>query len=272
MREDELLRRENYEAFLEEFKERLGEGHLDVCFYVYGSIYDGKEFVPGISDIDGGLILDSDRVVLDKGKLKDISEILADSLRRSRVDIQFNLLDRITGNDGRFLSYTCDFTEFLRNSAQVLSGPDFISQLNGLDYKLGVLNAAAFNFRRIRNTSLCAYNLFENNHPKFLDSTIESLKLTAKFPIKLVYIRTGELILSRSHSRERLSGLIEGIDLSGAKEVSELIRNPRKLHREMNNKYKAIEWLYLALDSCETMVEAYLREFPDISEREIGRN
>jgi len=136
--------KEEYDCFVRNFSHELSSKHPDVCFFAYGSFFDGNCDY-GRSDIDGGLIFNSG-CVIDKKKLIEISETLAGLLREYPVKTGFNPMDTTSSQDGRFLSYSDDYTDFIKKFAKVLSGPDLLYQLNGRNFKSQSLQSASFNF------------------------------------------------------------------------------------------------------------------------------
>ena len=113
----------DYEEFLTCFSRRLSTENKDVCFYVYGSYLRGS-FIAGISDIDGGLILPGGPISSRK-KVILIAKSLDESLSDLDIDFDFNLTDRKTNLDGRFLSYSQSMTDYIKENGKVFSGPEY---------------------------------------------------------------------------------------------------------------------------------------------------
>src|SRR3989344_9300387 len=96
----------DYEKSVNRFAEELTRNHPDVCFYVYGSFKRGdfqKDFnryhPRRNSDVDGGLIFETG-VVIPKQEVREISKLFLYAWDQ-RIEAQLNLLDTITGEDGR---------------------------------------------------------------------------------------------------------------------------------------------------------------------------
>lgn len=263
-----LPTRENYEGFLEEFTRRLSVNHLDSCFFLYGSITDGNCDY-GRSDVDGCIILDSG-VVTPKDKILSIAEILAEALKKNRVKTQLNLTDRQTNKDGRFFSYTTDYTDWFKDCVDILWGPNYISEMKGLDFKSGCLSSAAFNLRKARRSVLKYLDNLTTNPEEFRKSVIDSLELLAKFPKKLIWLQEPKVIASRYKAKKRLSEMLgTDLDLSILDEVNTLLGRPRELYKQVEDGDKALDLLVKSLEGLELMVQAYLKQFPEPSEREL---
>jgi len=261
-----LPTKENYEDFLEDFTKKVSRRFPDCCFYLYGSATDGR-CVYGRSDIDGGLILDSGVVIPIKDILV-ISELLATTLQKNRVETQFNLLDRQTNKDGRFLSYTTDYTDWVKESSKVLFGPDYIKEMNGLDKKTGVLYTSAFNFRKVRNSALYFMDRIMTDRKRFQRNVLKCLKNVVNLPKKLIWLRGERIIASKTSARKRLSEMLEDVDLSFVDRVNYLFGRPAELYRNIENE-NAPGLMLDSLTTMEQMIEAYLKHFPEHSEREL---
>jgi len=260
-----------YRAFIEELRTNLNEQHPDVCFYTFGSINNGS-CNWGRSDIDGGLILSSG-VITDKVKILEIADILAVALSKNRVGTQFNLLDRETCIDGRFLSYTKDYTDFLKQRAKIHTGPNFVAEMNGIDFKSGVLSSAAFNFSGpggVRNALLNSLDYVNSSNELFSERMQKALEKVAKFPKKLVWLREGEIIPERESSHKRLKNLLPGLDSELLYRVNSLLNNPGVLYQTLEDKEETIGLVSDALNCMESIIGEYTtRFFPN--EREFKK-
>ncbi|PIN95189.1 hypothetical protein COU56_02070 [Candidatus Pacearchaeota archaeon CG10_big_fil_rev_8_21_14_0_10_31_9] len=262
--------KKDYVEFIEEFTKKISMELPTACFYTFGSI-NNKNCNYGRSDIGGGLILDSG-IVTPKNKILRLSELFSRALNDRGILTQFNLLDRETCRDGRFLSYTTDYTDWLKDSAKVLCGPNYLGEMNGKDFKSGMLNTASFNFcgpGGVRNALLYSLVDADNNGDKFVGKVAKAIEKVAKLPKKLIWLRGGEIIQSKTEARKKLEELLEDIDLTPVDEINTLLDNPQKLYDELSNQDRAINVLAESLESMEQMVDSYLRHFPKINEREL---
>ena len=104
--------RDHHREFAEELAAVISRDFPEVCLYVYGSFARGEHDSRKRSDIDGGFIFPGG-VVLPQDRVLALGNALAEIHGRHKIKLQFNLLDATTGKDGRFLSYTDDYTQDL---------------------------------------------------------------------------------------------------------------------------------------------------------------
>lgn len=260
-----LPNKKNYDAFLEDFVSGLNAAVPDACFYLYGSYTTGEcDF--GRSDIDGGVILNSS-VITPKHQVITISQILASALTRNRVPVQFNIIDRQTAQDGRFLSYTTDYTDWLKAKAKVF-GPDYVQELRGIDYKMGVLEAACFNFRKTRNLLLAALDNIQKDPEKLKKDAEKSAGIASKFPKKLICLRQGILTSNRFTAQDQVGKMFPELDLSALDRINSLQRNVPELITTISDPNRAIDLMTSSLGVVEQLVSAYLSHFPEHTPRE----
>lgn len=262
-----LLSKENYDRFIGEFSSKLAKKHPKVCFYAYGSYVDGNCNY-GRSDIDGGLILDSGIVTL-KDIILDIAEIFANALKTNPVKTQFNLLDRETCRDGRFLSYTLDYTKWIKSVGKIISGPDYLKYMNGLDFKSGVLHTAAYNFRKAKNNLLYSLDMISTEPKRFREKTERVLETLAKFPKVLIWLRGEDVIPSRIKARKKLEKMLGYIDLTFIEQLEHLLKHPAKFYSKLEDNNQALQLSREALTTMESMIQAYIRKYPVSSPREL---
>ena len=262
----ELPTKKNYDSFVDEFAGAICKVQPDTCFYLFGSYIDGRADF-GRSDIDGGIIL-NDNIVTDTKKIKQLSSILAKCLSKNKVLIQFNLSDRKTNKDGRFMSYTKDYTDWFKQKAKVLAGQDYLQEMNGLDFKSGVLYSAAFNLRELRNNSLEAGFINANNPIQFRKNFEKSLEITASFPKKLIWLVSRQMFEKRGEAAKELKKIFPDLELSSLDNINEFLRNPEAIYSLADNYEQASNISLLALTQTEEMIEAYLSKFPNVNKRE----
>ncbi len=265
-----IPRKEDYLDFLDSFTQLISQELPGACLFVYGSLNNGDcEY--GRSDIDGGIILDSG-VITPKEKVVKLSELFRDALNDKGIHTQFNLLDLETCRDGRFLSYTEDYTKWIKESARVYSGPNLLTELNGKNFKSGVLYSSAFNFcgpGGVRNSLLYSLVHAHQDSEDFKERTIGALEKVAKFPKKLVWLREGIIIPSRLKARQELVRVLDDVDLTAIDEINNLFANPKRLYSQLEDTTESVRLLSSSLTCMEEMVASYIRRFPEISEREL---
>lgn len=264
------LRKQDYQRFMNDFVDNISKMYPDVCFYTFGSS-NTKDFVCGRSDIDGGIILNSD-IVTKKEMLIDIANILADSLLSTGIETQFNLLDLKTIRDGRFLSYTSDYTDFIKEHGRICCGPNLVKEMNGKNFKSGPLYSASFNFSGpggVRNTLLYSKYHSEIDSSEFTTSIKKALDKVAKFPKKLIWLRQGIIIPSKYSAKKELENMLEDLNIDALEKINKLLDQPNILYDALSNPNKSIKLLSEALECMESMIASYIKHFPQVGEREL---
>jgi hypothetical protein len=264
-----LPAKKNYSAFIREFSEELTEKHSDVCFYIYGS-YTDKRADYGRSDIDGGLILNAD-FVTNKGQIMDLAKILKNQVIRYEVETQFNLIDRGSARDGRFLSYTKDYTDWIIKMREVICGPDYVDEMKGFDFKSGVLQAATFNFRRIRNNLLESLIDLSKNPKKFNRELKKATEALVSLSRKIIYLEDGEIRGPRGECIRIIKERYPKLDLTTMEKINDLFRKPREFMGIIFGKNVDLQFsIYQqVLTAYEEMIKAYVKKFPDVSKKEV---
>jgi len=253
--------REDYQAFIEKFSKSIPP---EVCFYLYGSFLR-DDFVSGRSDLDGGLVVDSN-VVIPKDIYWGLSRNLATCLDEFLgVRANFNMGDRVTNEDGRFMSYTNDYTDFLKKEGKIICGEDFIAEMNGLNYKYSDLQSVAFNLRKIRNGFLTLLWRRSHDPRNAFESVSKTFNILSGTPKKLINIRERKLILQRESVLEVLLEMLPNFDPSIIKRVNLLRQDPGAYERATED----LGFYAEVVTSVEEMIREYLTEFPEISEMEV---
>lgn len=263
-------KREMYTRFLDGFSTYLSRDHPNICFFTYGSINNPCEFIPGISDIDGGIILDSRVVTRCKyGKIRDLSIVLKDLLVETGISLDLNLLDRETSIDGRFLSYAQSFTDHIKTSGKVITGPThFIDGLNGFNYRDEDLVRCAMTLRSLRNRFLFSEYNHETNPVEFYEGVISNVKKVIKLPKQLILVQNRRLVKGNGESRKALEELLPGIDLKDLSRLVGEIRNIGNVSKILNDKDRSIELLRDSLYVAESIIQDYLHRFPYACQKE----
>ncbi|MDD5133454.1 MAG: hypothetical protein PHD81_04450 [Candidatus Nanoarchaeia archaeon] len=261
-----MLTKEDYDKFVEDFSKKL-KNHKDVCFYLYGSYTTGNCDY-GRSDIDGGLILNN-QFITDKEKMLDISNSLCECLIEHPIEEQFNVLDRGTNLDGRFLSYTKDYTDWIKNHGKVIKGDEkYISELNGHDFKSNILYSTSFNLRFLRNSLLKSRFNVKKNQDVLAKDFERYLKTFTGLPKKLIYLRTGELLDRRFVAQDKIKELL-GHDPFYLNETNQILSNIKKLEKFSKDPGIVISILTESLTDFELMIKEYVCKYPEIGEREF---
>lgn len=258
------IKPKNPQRFIEEFSSILNRNYEDVCFFLYGSVLR-DDFIEGSSDIDGGLIFDCD-VVTPKKKIRGISEVLSELKTKHGLKLEFNLTDRVTNRDGRFMSYTDDYTDYLKTEARVLSETDFLYEMNGINYRHSSLHSVSFNLREQRNNLLIIGKDSEKKFTRIKDALSISLEKIRGLPKKLIFLQTGDWVFNKEESSEALKEILPDYEQDFLRYALELRREPFLLG---DFKEEEITDLYeKSITETEKMIREYIQRFPSISWRE----
>jgi len=241
-----------------------------VSFGYFGSLRDGRA-VYGKADVDGFLIMPGG-MVSDKRVVKGLSQILARAFSNNPIETQFNLLDSETIDDGRFMSYTKDYSDYFLDNSEILSGPFSGIKMNGYDFRSGVLHSASFNFTGpggVRNTALYSLNLLQGDYDVFATRVQNAVDKVAKFPNKLIWLRTGKTVPERREAQRIIERNLPEVDYELLDDINDVLDDVRKLDRRLENPESALNLLYGGLELMEQMVLAYVTRYPKIGKREV---
>lgn len=264
------LRKEDYQRFIQSFSGQIG---FNSCFYIYGSNVTGKP-VYGRSDIDGGIILDSG-VVSSKSHIEDISRILTECWARDPVRVQFNLLDRQSAGDGRFLSYDKSFTDWIKQSGRVLAGNrEMVDEMTGFRFKDETLRGIAYNFRSVRNGYLNAVRDFRFDPRKLHENLENALENLLKLPKKVLLIQSGKVRDDMPTAISELQNIFPDLDLDFVGHIRKLSRNAYKWYKSIEHDREGrsgggFPLFTRTLTAFEQIIEAYIKTFPQISDKEV---
>jgi hypothetical protein len=264
-------RKQEYIGFMNEFTGELKRHFPNVCFGYFGSLKDGRA-VYGKADIDGFLIMPGG-VVSDKREVRGLSQILARAFSNNPVKTQFNLLDLGTIHDGRFMSYTRDYSDHIEKRARIVAGPEFHFEMNGFDPRFSVLHSASFNFSGpggVRNTALYSLSLLQGDYDYFSERVESAIDKVAKFPKKLVWLRTGRIIPGRREAQRIVERNLGEVDYKYLDEINDVLDDVSELDRVLGNPEEALRLLYNSLEVMEQMIFAYTTRHPFVGRREVG--
>lgn len=255
--------KEDYENFLEEFKKGL-ESIKGVSFFIYGS-YLRSDFAPGISIIDGFIVLD-DLFTTNK-KINSLAGILINSLNKSNNNIRtkFKVLDKGTASDGRFLTYSNDYVKSLRSNAVKKYGNYNLEDMNGLDYPSRELDSIANNLNDVRKGFL--YNTFKSD-PDKKDFPLRKL---LQLPKQLINLSEKKLIEEKDESLKKFSNMFPLYNSLFVENIVELMKDPVK-YEEFFSKDENLNSSIECLTEMERMIKAYVGKFPKISDKEAKDN
>lgn len=259
---------EDYQTFLETFSNEL-ESIKGVSFFIYGS-HLRDDFVSGVSDIDGFLVL-NDNFITNKVVLEKLAKGLSLSLKDSNIWIktQFNILDEGNAHDGRFLSYSKNYVDSLKKSAVKIHGKYNLKNMNGFDFKNAELTSITHNLHKVRQGFL--YNEFNNyfNKKDFYEHDLKSpLKKLAQLPKQLLNLSKGVLFEDKDKSLEAFLKEFPEYEGSFVRDVNKLMKDSDKYERFLEEA-ESISFSRECLSEMEKMIKVYVEHFPDPRENEV---
>jgi len=260
----------DYKTFLDEFSSGL-ESIKGISFCIYGS-YLRNDFVPGVGDINGFLVL-NDSFVTNKNSITSLASILANSLTKSntRIRTKFNILDRGIAGDGRFLVYSKDYVDFLKKNALVKFGEYNLEDMNGSDYGNGELVSISSNLNNVRKGFFYReFNHYLNKSDFYKDVSIK----LSQFPRQVINLSEGKLIEKKEDAlKEFLNKFSEYKDSSLIDEVNELMQDSTKYEKFFDQeRFSEDEYLSFSLKcltEMEKIIKVYVEKFPKMVVSEV---
>ena len=270
-------KREHYQALVVDIAEKIRGANI--CFYLYGSFTRPNDFVPGRSDIDGGFILDTE-FITPKKDVVALSRLLDECLTHAEenagispsdpgININFNLMDRGTNRDGRFLAYDSTYTDHLKNMAHISSGPlVFISEMNGMNYKREALRSAAYNLRKVRNGLLSHVIDLRRNPQRAGRSVLSSMSILVGMPKKLLETLGKELYFENGAFFETFREIFPEYNPEMYQEVREIMQDPAA-YFSIPESANSFDYYARCVTATEEMIGAYVKRFPHITQMEV---
>ena len=261
----EIPHKEDYEKFLYEFSSGL-KYVKGISFFIYGS-YMREDFVPGISDLNGFLIL-NDFFITNKSSLTALSSIRVNALENSnnRIKTKFNVLDKGIAEDGRFLVYSADYVDFLKKNAVKKYGEYNLENMNGDNYdnaeQVSILN----NLNDIRKGFFYNEVKSYSNKKDFYESAIKKFVM---LPKQLINLSKNELIEKKEESLETfLKEFPEYKEIPVLKTVQSLIIDPVKYESFLESE-ACFSFSLECLTEMEKMIKVYVEKFPKLVASEV---
>ena len=262
---------EDYEKFLQEFSYEL-EDINGVSFFIYGSKLR-EDFVPGVSDLDGFLVLD-DNFVTNKDAIRDLSQGLESSLSQSNklIRAKFNVLDKGIAKDGRFLIYPKSFVDVFKKSAVKIYGGYNINDMASFDYKnsdltseaITELNSISHNLNGVRKSFLYKYaNAYSEKKDFYVCDADSPLKRLTQLPGQLIYLSTEVLIENKEQAlQEFFKKFPEYSDPFVINHVNQIMKKPVKYNSFLESE-ECFSFSLNCLTEMENMIQAYAKKFPN---------
>lgn len=262
-------KREHYEDFLQTLSQRLFPG---TCFYLYGSLIREEDFVPGRSDVDGGFILRTEFITprIEAGYL---SRFLNNCLRHAEkeaglsdsdlgIRVNLNLMDSAINRDGRFLAYDNSYTDYLKENAIIVAGPDIVQEMNGMNYKRQSLESAAHNLRKVRNGLLTYFFDLRKNPERARKTSLSSINLLWSMPKKLLESLGKEVKFERGAFFETFREIFPEYDSEKYEKAFVLRKDPNYYFGVLEDMDSAFDLSLGFLNATEEMIKGYVKRFP----------
>jgi len=254
--------KKTYAEFIKNFSDKIKSVDEKTSFFIYGS-YLRRDFVPGVSDLDGFLILD-DGLVTSKDDLRSLSYGLMETSKLfPKVKFQFNVLDWDSSLDGRFLTYTKDYTDFFKKNAEKICGNFNIDAMLGFMYKSAILNSISHNLSKLRQNFLYYdFNRFLGNVQSIEKTIYSPLGSLARLPKQFCLLTGGQLIESKEDSLEQFKiNFPNYMDNGFFKELFSLLKDERK-YKDFHNSKGGLMFSLECLTEMEKMIRIYAGKFP----------
>lgn len=271
------LQEQDYDDFVDSFSHEMKTNFSEDCFYVFGS-YGQKnaDFIPGISDVDGGIILDSG-VFTNKERYKELAQAFARSIGNRSFKVQYNVFDLETARDGRFLSYGADYVNYVTQFSRHVSGPDFRGEYNGFDYKAEKLKNAAFNMTGpsgLRNDLfMLPYYYYMKSPSDFQEKCVSFLSTVLSFPRNLAWLMSEgdtSVLHPKKNAYDFVMHTLDDVDVSYFDVLAARMRDVPRLYASFDHVNAAFFQLAEGLTVVETLVDSYLKHFPEIFSFEVA--
>src|SRR3989344_3182449 len=227
---------EDYEYFIQRFSDNISMRHPTTCFYIYGS-FIREDFVPGRSDIDGGLILNSNFI--------------------------------LPKQDGRFLAYDDTYADFLKIKAEIHAGPDFVREMCGLNYSRDSLRSAAFNLRKVRNGLLTHFLDRGRNQEKAERNILSSTTLLFSTPKKILETIGKELVFENGAFFQAFMEIFPEYNSRQYEKAFSLRRSPQAYFGILDDMNGAFDMSIDFVNATEEMIRLYVKRFSCITQREV---
>ena len=265
----------NYDKFVEKFSEAVRNSGGNICFYGYGSYING-DFVPGRSDLDGGLVLDSN-FITPKAVVRNLAVGLENVLKEtnlgnensSKIKVQFNLMDRGINRDGRFLAYDDTYTDHLKNKARVFTGPNFLKEMTGMNYKREVLRSAAYNLRKARNGLLMHFVNLREDPLIARKNAVSCMNVLWSMQKKLIELATEEIVFRENETLNLFEKTFPEYDARYLKLALCLRTIPSYFFETFGNLENAFDLSKKFVSATELMIQTYIKKYPEVSSFEV---
>lgn len=265
----------HYDEFVKNLSDASTE--MKVCFFLYGSYTRPDDFIPGRSDVDGGFILDH-QFSLPQASVLPLASALDSCFEKTEkitrvysnhaIHTNFNLMDRGTNSDGRFLAYDNTYTDYLKQNA-VVAGPNFLPEMRGLNYRRECIHSAAHNLRKVRNGLLTFFIDRKHNPDRARKNVLSSMNVLATMPKKLLEAQARDFEFRKNSFFLNFREMLPSYDITFYEKVAMARKIPEKYFEVLSKDiFHSFFFYHKCVNETEKMVEAYVRQFPEISKWE----
>lgn len=247
---------ENYDDFVDIFTKKIAEENIGISLIGYGT-YFNKPYTIGRSDIDM-LIIFSDDVVINKDNFSKASNILANSLLKSKLNHRYlNLipLDYTTLRNGRLNPFENDY--HLNNYSTVLCGDVDSNEFNYLLPQTTGLHTFRHNLTKVRKSTLIFDYLCEEEKESAVDLFQKGLdKITSSTRIAMQMIDSD--LSGKRFDDGELKKMFLNVDFQIYDKLKELYAKPKELDSLYVDNLVMKNVLYKGLTFMEELAKEYL--------------
>ena len=208
---------------------------------LFGSVVDDS-FIPGRSDIDLCLILDSE-VITDKNLLISLGDIVKKIVKLRNIDLELNIYDKKIMEDSRFFTFDKSFEKSF-NRGKIFYGKDFRPDLDLCSWFHSEEQKMGFNLRWLRKKFVEAPYNIEENYEEF----------ASEFKTFLQKLKGLEISVSNYTKKNIKNSVIE--------EMVEIAQDFKKFDRIRRNPELALSYWKIGLTGYEKVIKEIIYSCP----------
>lgn len=235
---------------------------------LYGSLARG-DADPTSYDADTALIY-TDRFVIPRKKIMPVQHAVADAMAGSNVELNLNVLDLGTMQDGRFLSFRKHYKDQLMRDGVVLLGPDYRHGMNSLRVKYDTEDEICYALRKSREALFLAQAnrevppLIQEGFYKVLNTACNSGK-------RILDLLEVEFYGPKMNAFDTLKEHLPQANLDLVPDLRKLRSDKQTIEKIPNAPESMIELMFCSVDFIERIIEAYVNRYPDPWQRDTEK-
>ncbi len=140
--------------------------------------------------------------------------------------------------------------------------------MNGLDYKAGILECLAYNFRKLRNNLLLSTEDIKNNPDTFKKNSRKSFEKLSSLPKKLLWLLEEGIIPIREQTYERIKELFK-TEFPILERSNELLKTPEEFYKLTESNSQSLAFYKENLTCFEEILKTYVNKFPYPTKKEV---